>query len=79
MITEQELDALNWHKSDKGYNNGDDFEIARVGSGNIFGKSEWALYYCCEVEGRGELVKVVKDIEDLRDTYFLVSGNELEN
>lgn len=76
MITTQELDTLDWYKDNDGYGNGDDFEIARVKG--AYSKSNWGLYYSCEVNGRGELVKELKDFEDLKETYFLVSGHELE-
>jgi len=76
MITEQELNTLAdfGKESDGSYCDRSDYSIARVNGG----KSNWGLYDFDEVDGKLDLIKELTDFEDLKDTYFLVTYQELK-
>ena len=48
-----------------------DYMIQYEGRGAVF-------YSHCEVNGDTQFVRILKDFEDLQETYFMETGRELE-
>lgn len=76
MITDSELNKLaDFGLEPEGfYSDRDRFEIVPVNKKRTI----WNLYSSNEVSGRGKLIKKLKDIEDLKNTYFDITFKELE-
>ena len=71
-IIEKELDKLKsfGKENDGSYSDRYQFSIIPVGK-------KWNLYSFEEVNGDIEYIKTLKDMEDLKETYFYITNKEL--
>ncbi len=72
MITEQELNSLeSFGKEPDGYySDRDRFSIEKIGG-------KWVLFFSGETEGDDHLIKVLKNMDDLKNVYKAITDKEL--
>lgn len=76
MIKENDLKSLKtfWIGEDGHYCDGWEFSIIP----RNLKRTDWDLYDFNEVNGNVKFIKQLKDIEDLYETYYLLTLKELE-